>query len=251
MRDADARVATLGILMLETRFPRPPGDIGHPDTWPFPVRYHVVRGASPARVVAPDPWAQMAAFVDAGLALVDAGCDGIATTCGFLVPFQDELTAALGVPVATSSLLQVPWVARMLPKGKCPGILTISSEALVPAHLSAAGIVGSPPIIGTDPNGEFARRILGDEATMDHAAAERDVVRAAERLVTEHPAVGAIVLECTNMVPFAPALQRATGLPVYSVYTLLIWFHAALRPRVFAREETQHELTANSRSPSR
>src|SRR5476649_2730781 len=43
--------AKLGILMLEARFPRIPGDMGNAATWPFPVLYHVVKGASPKRVV--------------------------------------------------------------------------------------------------------------------------------------------------------------------------------------------------------
>ena len=43
--------ASVGMLMLETRFPRIPGDIGNAGTWPFPVLYKVVRGASPDHVV--------------------------------------------------------------------------------------------------------------------------------------------------------------------------------------------------------
>ena len=43
--------ASVGILMLEARFPRIPGDMGHAITWDFPVLYRVVRDASPDRVV--------------------------------------------------------------------------------------------------------------------------------------------------------------------------------------------------------
>ena len=43
--------APLGILMLDARFPRIPGDMGNATTWPFPVLYRVVRGASPEKVV--------------------------------------------------------------------------------------------------------------------------------------------------------------------------------------------------------
>ena len=41
----------VGILMLDTFFPRIPGDMGNATTWPFPVLYRVVKGASPERVV--------------------------------------------------------------------------------------------------------------------------------------------------------------------------------------------------------
>lgn len=42
--------ATLGILMVKTRFRRYLGDIGNPGTWPFPVRYRVVEEAIPQRM---------------------------------------------------------------------------------------------------------------------------------------------------------------------------------------------------------
>ncbi|MEP5091559.1 MAG: aspartate/glutamate racemase family protein, partial [Paracoccaceae bacterium] len=102
--------ATLGILMLETRFPRVPGDMGNALTWPFPVQYRVVRGASPKKVVLDDPTALLDIFVKAGRDLVQSGCDGITTNCGFLALLQDELTASLDVPVASSSLMQIPMI---------------------------------------------------------------------------------------------------------------------------------------------
>ena len=43
--------ARIGILMLEAQFPRIPGDMGNAETWPFPVLYKIVRGATPDRVV--------------------------------------------------------------------------------------------------------------------------------------------------------------------------------------------------------
>src|SRR3954468_7139428 len=42
---------SVGILMLEARFPRIPGDLGNASTFPYPALYHVVHGASPERVV--------------------------------------------------------------------------------------------------------------------------------------------------------------------------------------------------------
>ena len=42
--------------------------------------------------------------------------------------------------------------------------------------------------------------------------------------------VGAIVLECTNMAPYADDIRRATGLPVFSILTLINWFQASLSP---------------------
>ena len=110
--------ARLGILMLEARFPRIPGDMGHAGTWPFPVLYKVVKGASPQRVVAEQATGLLPSFIAAAKELVALGADGITTNCGFLSLYQKQLVAAVTVPVATSSLMQVPMIESTLPAGK-------------------------------------------------------------------------------------------------------------------------------------
>ncbi len=228
--------ASVGILMLETRFPRIPGDIGNAMTWPFPVQYRVVRGATPDNVVRGTPMERLTDFIEAGRDLVAMGCDGITTNCGFLGVMQAEMAEALGVPVATSSLMQVPMVEAALPPGKRAGILTISAATLGPELRAATGVAPDTPVIGTEAGRAFTRDILGDAPEIDFDACRLDLLEAAGALVTQHPEVGAIVLECTNMVPFAADIRRATGLPVYSVYTLVTWFQSGLMPRRFARD---------------
>ena len=228
--------ASLGILMLETRFPRISGDIGNALTWPFPVQYRIVRGASPDQVVRKDPMALLPDFIAAARDLVASGCDGLTTNCGFLALMQAELSAAVPVPVATSSLLQIPMVQRMLPEGRQVGVLTISANTLTEAHFRAAGVeeAGSVPVVGTDPDGEFSKGILDDQDSLDFTACARELEAAADRLLTERPDIGAIVLECTNMVPYAADIRRRTGRPVFSIYTLISQFQAGLAPRRFA-----------------
>ncbi len=225
--------AAVGILMLETRFPRVPGDMGNAGTWPFPVLYRAVEGASPDLVVRRRAEGLGDAFVRAARDLVALGADGITTTGGFLSLFQAELAAAVEVPVATSSLMQAPLIARLLPPGRSVGIITISAETLGADHLAAAGADAATPVVGTEGGREFTRAILDDEASLDVELARLDILDAGRRLVAEHPRVGAILLECTNMVPYAPALRRELGLPVYSIYTFVQWFQAGLLPRVF------------------
>ena len=176
--------AAVGILMLETRFPRIPGDMGNALTWDFPVHYRVVRGANPDNVVRGDPREMIEAFVEAGRDLVSMGADGITTNCGFLALIQKEVQAALGVPVATSSLMQVPMVQALLPVGKRVGILTISEETLTDAHLIAANVPVDTPVVGTDGGRVFTRDILGDAEEIDFAAARLDMLDAADRLVS-------------------------------------------------------------------
>jgi hypothetical protein len=210
---------TVGILVLDTRFPRIAGDMGNARTFPFPVRYHRVGGASPARVVRAGAAGLLPAFVEGARALEREGVGAITTNCGFLVKFQRELAAAVSVPVFTSSLLLIPLVHRMLPPGR------LTSE-----HLEGAGIGGdvSLAIAGMEGEKEFTRVLLGDEAELDVDLAREEHVRVARRLLADHPDVGAIVLECTNMPPYAADIQRATGLPVFDVVSLVRLVHDAL-----------------------
>jgi hypothetical protein len=225
--------ARVGILMLETRFPRIPGDPGNGNTWPFPVLYKVVPGATPDRVVRHKSQGLINAFLDAAAELVQLGADGLTTTCGFLSLYQREIAGHVGVPVATSSLMQVPFIERILPLGKRVGVLTVSAASLTPEHLIAAGADPATPVVGTDNGTEFTRCMVDDMPTLDAAAAERDILDAGDALVAAHPNIGAVVLECTNMVPYARALSDHLLLPVYSIYTFVTWFHSGLAPRDF------------------
>ncbi len=226
--------APLGILMLEARFPRILGDMGNGGTWPFPVLYRVVGGASPDRVVLKGAAGLLPDFVEAAQELVRLGAEAITTNCGFLSLFQRELAAAVGVPVATSSLMQVPWVQATLPPGQRVGVVTVSAGSLTPAHLEKVGVPLDTPVAGTEGGREFFRVLIkAEKDDMDVDLARQDVVDAALALVARHPEVGAIVLECTNMPPYAAAVQAATGRPVHDIYSMITWFHAGLRPRVF------------------
>ena len=225
--------AALGIMMLESRFPRIPGDMGNAATWPFPVHYAVVAGATPGRVVRERAQGLLDDFIAAGRDLIARGADGITTNCGFLSLFQPDLAQALGVPVATSSLMQVPLVQSLLPPGKRVGILTISKRTLTSEHLERAGADPDTPVMGTDDGAEFSRVILNDEPELDVALARNDNIAAARRLVGEHDDIGAIVLECTNMTPYAADIRAATGRPVFSACDFVCWFQAGLQPPRF------------------
>ncbi|MGG5811179.1 aspartate/glutamate racemase family protein [Falsiroseomonas sp. CW058] len=226
--------APLGILMLEARFPRIPGDMGNAGTWPFPVLFRVVRGASPERVVLGGAKGLLPDFIAAAQDLVDLGAEAITTNCGFLSLFQAEMAAAVKVPVATSSLMQVPWVQATLPPGRRVGVITVSRASLTPAHLDAAGVPRDVPVEGTEGGREFFRVLItAEKQDMDVALAAQDILEAGRRLVARHPEIGAIVLECTNMPPYAAALREEIGLPVFDIYTLVSWFHGGLRPRRF------------------
>ena len=219
----------MGILMLEAQFPRILGDMGNAESFPFPVRYKVVRGASPDLVVLKGAPGLLADFIAAGRELVADGCAGITTNCGFLALYQEELAEALGVPVMTSSLMQAGLVQSVLPKGKTVGILTISKGSLTQAHLDGAGVPAGVPLWGVEEGCHFQEVILGGGLELDVARAERDMVGAAERFVSAYPELGAILFECTNMPPYADAVKEAVGLPVFSSLSMAGWFYEGLK----------------------
>lgn len=212
---------TLGVLMLETQFPRLPGDIGHPATFDFALRYAVVCGASPRRVVHERDTVLLDPFIAAARRLVDEqGVVAITTSCGFLVLWQRELQAALPVPVFTSSLLLLPGLAQA-------GVVTVDGAALTADHLRAAGAAVDTPVEGLAPGCALQRTLLDDLPGLDAVDAEREVVAAALRLVRREPALRHIVLECTNLPPYADAVRRATGLAVHDITTLIAQRFAA------------------------
>lgn len=223
--------ASVGILMLDARFPRIPGDMGNAATWDFPVHYRIVRGASPDLVVRQGASGLLPAFIEAARELVADGVDGITTNCGFLSLMQTELQAAVPVPVATSSLMQVELVNALLPPGKRAGVLTISASTLTAEHLSAAGVPDGTPVGSTEGRSEFTRAILGNEVELDVEAARADNVAAAKAMLAAHPDLGALVLECTNMVPYAADIRAAIGLPVFTIESFITWFQSGLSPR--------------------
>jgi Asp/Glu/hydantoin racemase len=221
---------TVGILMLDTRFPRIPGDMGNATTFPFPVRYHRVAGADPDLVVRRGAEGLLPAFVEGARALEREGVGAITTNCGFLIKYQHELARAVRVPVFTSSLLLVPLVHRLLPPGQRVGLMTVNASSLTAEHLQGAGIGADIPlaVAGMETEKEFTRALLDNELELDVDLAREEHIRVARRLVAEHPDVGAIVLECTNMPPYTADIQRETGRPVFDIVSLVTLVHGAL-----------------------
>ena len=212
---------TLGVVMLDTRFPRLRGDIGNAATFSFAVRYRTVTGAFPQRVVVERDPALLRPFVDAARSLADEGVTAIVTSCGFLALFQREMQDAVDVPVWTSSLLKVVELQATLPAGRRAGIVTVDAASLRAEHLAAVGASLDAPIEGLGLDSAFRRTLLENRAELDVGEARDATVAAATRLVERHPEVGAIVLECTNMPPYAGAVCAATGRAVHDITTLI------------------------------
>jgi hypothetical protein len=232
----------VGILMLDTRFPRPPGDVGNASTWPFPVRYRIVKGAE-SRVVISDGMKMLGPFTEAACELEADGVKIITTSCGFLAVAQRELQAAVRVPVLTSSLLQVPLAARLIRPDQRVAIIT-SRDQLTERHFEGTGwssktIPVHVTVLPEDAQMTKVYSSMVPEAPhpeADQEILESDLGDAANRTLREHPEVGAFVLECTNYVPYSAAIRRATGLPVFDLYTLVMHSYFATSGNEFPRE---------------
>jgi len=218
----------LGILMLDTRFPRIVGDIGNAASFDYPVIFRRMEGIGSADAVTahPDRPRVLAALEANAEALAAEGAIGISTSCGFLALYQDELAAVSPVPVATSALLLIKQLA-----GKRVGVITASAKNLTPAHFAAVGAPADTPFVGLPDESSFAETFLRNAPTLDREQVEREVLVAGRELLMKHRGIEAIVLECTNLPPYRNALQEALGLPVYDVLDLLKAFYAGLSAR--------------------
>lgn len=198
------------------------GNIAHPDTFSFPVLYKRVKGAYYQTVVVQPNAKVLSAMIRSAQEMEQEGVKAIMTSCGFNAIFQRELSNAVDVPIFASSLIQVQLVHQMLKKGQKVGIITADKEHLTEEHLEKAGITKKIPlcILGVENTEEFSKIRSDPNAVLDVAKFQREVVNVAKKLVEENPNVGAIVLECTDLPPFAAAIRKAVGLPVFDIVTL-------------------------------
>jgi Asp/Glu/Hydantoin racemase len=216
---------SIGVLMLNTRFPRIIGDVGNAASYSFPVVFRTVEMATPHRVLKNPDGALLRAFVKEAKQLEKDGVSAITTSCGFLSAFQEELATELKVPVFTSTLMLVPLAARMLGRGEKVGIITADSTSLKQRHLDGAGIERDSVVIkGLERTAEFSN-IGKNLPTLDPVIVEGEVVAASQHLIKNHPEVRTIVFECANLAPYSDAVRLATGLPVFDINLFLNFVH--------------------------
>lgn len=219
----------LGIIMLSTRFPRPAGDIGNPDSFGMRVAYEIVSSARVSNVVSPvkPDGALLEALIDAARTLEARGVRLITTGCGFLGAAHDAVQGGIETPFASSSLMLVQPLRRLYGPSRPIGILTFDAAALRPHHFPGpydTGVV----IRGLEGGRELYRVIRGDLTELDTDAACEDTVAAATQLVADAPDVCVILMECTNLPPYRAAVERAVRRPVYDVHSLVHWFSGRL-----------------------
>lgn len=212
----------VGILCLDTRFAKPRGHMRNPRTYPFPTVSRVITGVDVQRLLFHPTPDMLAPFLEAALELQADGVLAVTGSCGFMARFQEPLSRELRVPVLLSSLVQLPLLRVLHGPAARLGVLTASAAALTAEHVRPCGVALDAVLIrGMEGGTEFRETILeGQRQDLDMPRLQGEVVDAARAFVREE-ALDALLLECTDLSAFAPAVQRAVGLPVYDINTLV------------------------------
>lgn len=209
----------LGIIMLETKFPRMIGDIGNAKTWDFPVLYKTVP-VTPDKAVFNLQADDIRPFIEAAKELEKAGVKSITTSCGFLSLFQKEMAQAVHIPVFTSALMMVSWIDPLI-NGKV-GVLTANSQTLTKKHLEAAHISNIPVVIyGLQDEEVFTSFTVQNWHSVNTEKCREELISVSTKMIQENPDVKAIVLECTNMPPYTEDIKKATGRPVFDLVNMV------------------------------
>lgn len=224
----------IGILILKVGYPLVPGSMFNASTFKFPVLFHILEDSDATKVLGADP-SQKALLIEGGRVLQRHGVRAIVGSCGYFANYQAGVAAALDVPTFLSSLLQVPLLLRSLKPRQKLGVLCASAPSLTPETLRQCGVDDASRLViyGAEELSEF-QNILRKTGRLNSAKLQEQLVERATRLVRENADVGALLLECADMPPYAWAIQNATRLPVFDWTTMVNWVHDAVVRRPFA-----------------
>ncbi|MFA5863929.1 MAG: aspartate/glutamate racemase family protein [Phycisphaerae bacterium] len=224
---------SIGILVLDLGYPLLPGNVANASTFSFPVRYRILKGTTTWQIISHDP-ALLEMILEGGRELEKDGVRAIVGACGYFGYYQKQTVSQLNVPVFLSSLLQLSMIRQSLKPGLKIGVLCADQKGLSGEVLQACGIedISDLIIAGVQYLPEF-KNILYCTGHFNPAALERELVEFAKNLALEHPDIGALLLECSDMPPFSWSIQRATGLPVFDFITMINWIHSAMVQRPY------------------
>lgn len=224
----------IGILMLDTRFPRIIGDIGNANTFHTHVRYRTVRNITKGPITEKNIEKELLfPFLEAAKSLEAEGCKAITTSCSFLAGYQQRLADAVHIPVFTSTLLLVPMLRAMLNRHSTIGIFTENPQVLNEEYFLQAGWSSKDipvAVTGMQSDSPFSNLFIGDHVEEDLGTLKECVEELTLRHMREHPGTGAIVLECTNLAPFTGLIQKLAGVPVFGLNQLLEYIESCINP---------------------
>ena len=217
---------TIGILHLDdVWYPLIPGNVVNALTYDFPVRMKAVPNLDTPRLHSGDP-ALAADIICAAKELEKDGVRAISAACGFFGYFHKAVAEAMDIPVCLSSLVQVPWILTTLKRGRRIGVLTANAAAITPELLDCCHVTDAGVLAVCDLRNEpHFSAIMEDRGSFDNTEVRKEVVNAARELLSNNPDIGAILLECSDLPPYAAEVQQAAGLPVFDFITMIKWLH--------------------------
>lgn len=232
---ADSYGHAVGILLIECSTPFIPGDVGNASTYEFPVLYRTVPEVTLERLIEQGDETLAEPVIEAARELEKMGVRAITSDCGFMVRYQERVARAVDTPVILSSMLQLPVIERSIGAGRKVGIVTANSRRLGVELLDAAGLSHRDRAVvqGMEDQPHFRAPILDESGALDPAGIEAELVETVLGMIRRHPEIGAILLECSNLPPYAYAVQAAAGLPVFDFTTLINLYCAAGLRRPF------------------
>ncbi|MFO8113261.1 MAG: aspartate/glutamate racemase family protein [Desulfosalsimonadaceae bacterium] len=224
----------IGILLLDTNTPFIQGDVGNATSYQYPVRFKRIDGLTPHRIFAHDR-SYIQGMIAGAQELEREGVMAITGDCGFMAIFQKEIQEAVSIPVFLSSLLQVPFIASIINPRAAIGILTANARSLSSDVLTAIDIKNQDRIViaGLENTDHFKKAAIDDIGILDSDAVRSEVVLAALNIQKQHPNIGAILLECSMLPPYAAAVQEATGLPVFDYLSMIDHVASSLARKPF------------------
>jgi hypothetical protein len=221
---------SIGILCLEYHLPFIPGDVANASSYDFPVMFKEVPGASGDAVIVRQDAELVQNFIDSAQWLAGQGCKAITSDCGYIGQFQDQVAAAVPVPVFLSSLMQVPMVTSMLGPNRRLGVMVANGASVTDRIIEKVGITDRSQIYfrGLEDQPNFRKSILEESGTLDSEAVEEEVVETALEMQRDEPETGAILMECSDLPPYSTAVHAATGLPVFDWIGFINYVHHAV-----------------------
>ena len=217
---------SVGILCSdENSYPVIPGNVANYSTYPFPVHYKLVPKCTAERLLNNDRSLENG-IIESVKQLQSEGAKVISSACGFFGNFQEQAANAVDIPVLLSSLVQLPMIETGLKVGQKIGILTAYEKGLTESLLKSCGVTNSSNlIIGDLSKGKEFSSISNGAGSFDNKKLCDEIVEKAVEITTKYPEIGAILLECSDLPPYAFAIQQAVQLPVYDFITLIRWAH--------------------------
>ena len=224
----------IGILVLDLWYPYLPGNVANGSTFDFPVLFKILKGSTGKRINAADP-ALLEMAIQGGKELEQQGVRAIVGACGYFANYQEEAARRLYVPAFLSSVLQVPVIMRGLKSDQKVGVICAYDHAFTPTLLGQCGVddISRVVVTGAQDCPEF-RNLIENTGHFNSRKLELEVVGLARELVRKNPDVGAILLECSDMPPYAWAIQNEVRLPVFDFISLINWVYYGVVRRPFA-----------------